>query len=414
MKAALDAFDLKAAAARTGSAVLAKAERDALESQVQDLIEQIAQYEALKSGAVETLKARSLEELPSILIKARIASGLSQRKLAEMLGIKEQQIQRYEAENYASANLKRLVEIAGALGLEISEIAELRGSRAYQDVPGGKRSIDWAKFPISEMYSRGWFTDFFSGNLASALENGESLAQEFVRSVLPEPAPALLRSHVRSGSIMDPYALLTWQCRALTLASRRPLKATFRPSEVNPDWMKGLVQCSGHKDGPKRARQYLEESGIALVVVPHLAHTFLDGAALLHRGRPVIGLTLRHDRLDSFWFTLIHELIHVTRHLSKGRLEDIFDDLEAIADDIEKEADELAGNALIPDDLWETALARYIQTEESISDLAAELKISPAIIAGRIRRESNNYMILTDLVGKGVVRRQFEEVGFGQ
>jgi ribosome-binding protein aMBF1 (putative translation factor) len=126
LRAALQAWNGKEARERTSSAVLAKAEREALQSQVEDLLEQVSEYEALKSGAVGTLTARGLEELPGILVRARIAGGLSQRQLAEKLGLKEQQIQRYEAENYATASLKRLVKIAEALDLEISETAVLR------------------------------------------------------------------------------------------------------------------------------------------------------------------------------------------------------------------------------------------------------------------------------------------------
>ena len=125
LKAALSAFDRKEAVERTRSRVLAKAEYAALESQVAELAEEVGEYEALKSGAVDNLKAESLEELPTILIKARIARGLSQRDLAEKLGLKEQQVQRYEADRYASASLRRIAEVAKALDLAISENAEL-------------------------------------------------------------------------------------------------------------------------------------------------------------------------------------------------------------------------------------------------------------------------------------------------
>ena len=89
------------------------------------LSEQIREYEELKSGAVDVLKAESLDELPGILIRARIARGLTQAQLAERIGVKEQQIQRYEAEEYGSASLRRLIEISNALELEISETAQL-------------------------------------------------------------------------------------------------------------------------------------------------------------------------------------------------------------------------------------------------------------------------------------------------
>jgi ribosome-binding protein aMBF1 (putative translation factor) len=121
LKAAAASFDMSEATKRIGSKAFAKAELDALKSEVEVLSAQIADYEALKSGSVTVLEANSLEELPSILIRARIARGFSQRELADKIGVDEQQIQRYEAGNYASASLGRLGEIAKALGLNVYE-----------------------------------------------------------------------------------------------------------------------------------------------------------------------------------------------------------------------------------------------------------------------------------------------------
>lgn len=123
---AVETFNLEESTARVGSDALAKAELQALRSEVDVLTKQIREYDALKSGSVTVLKADTLQELPSILIRARIAKGLSQRELAQILGVKEQQIQRYESEEYASASLRRLVQIADALQLNISEVAELK------------------------------------------------------------------------------------------------------------------------------------------------------------------------------------------------------------------------------------------------------------------------------------------------
>ncbi|MFB2836544.1 helix-turn-helix domain-containing protein [Floridanema evergladense] len=101
--------------------ILRKAEADALQSQLSELRKQIEEYEALKSGQSTVLELNSLEELPRALIKARIAAGFSQKELADRLGIKEQQIQRYEDTEYASASLARLREVSQALGIKIRE-----------------------------------------------------------------------------------------------------------------------------------------------------------------------------------------------------------------------------------------------------------------------------------------------------
>ena len=96
--------------------LIAKAQEDALRSQIEDLQRELRDYESLLSGGFRTDELQAIAHLPAMLIKARIARGLSQKDLAERLGLKEQQIQRYEATEYASASLTRIREVAGALG----------------------------------------------------------------------------------------------------------------------------------------------------------------------------------------------------------------------------------------------------------------------------------------------------------
>jgi ribosome-binding protein aMBF1 (putative translation factor) len=127
-------YDMNEAAKRIGSLTLARAELAALQSQIDELAGQVCEYEALQSGAVNILQAKSLSELPTIFIKARIAQRLSQRALAEKLGLKEQQIQRYESEEYATASLRRLTEVAKALNLNLTEVAEF--NRRLSSVKG--------------------------------------------------------------------------------------------------------------------------------------------------------------------------------------------------------------------------------------------------------------------------------------
>ncbi len=105
-------------------------QRDALRSQAEDLRVEIAEYEQLRSGSVSTLEAHSLGELATILIKARIARGWTQRQLADALGVAEQQVQRYEATAYRSASLARICNVAAALDIAVTERAVLGKSDA--------------------------------------------------------------------------------------------------------------------------------------------------------------------------------------------------------------------------------------------------------------------------------------------
>ncbi|HEU0178345.1 MAG TPA: helix-turn-helix transcriptional regulator [Blastocatellia bacterium] len=91
------------------------AQRDAMASQLKTLRREIKEYERLRSSRRRQINPEEIAELPRKLIRARIAAGLSQRELAERLGLKEQQIQRYEATNYETASLKRVIEVARAL-----------------------------------------------------------------------------------------------------------------------------------------------------------------------------------------------------------------------------------------------------------------------------------------------------------
>lgn len=101
--------------------LLLKAEHEGINSQLTDLCAEIKEYEELREGkyAIPTLDL--FIEFPLILIKARIAKGLTQKKLAERLGLKEQQIQKYESTEYTSASLSRVREVAEALGIKLAD-----------------------------------------------------------------------------------------------------------------------------------------------------------------------------------------------------------------------------------------------------------------------------------------------------
>jgi transcriptional regulator with XRE-family HTH domain len=124
-----------ASAAENGSGdgsvhpLLLQAQRDALQSQHDDLCRELAEYEALRSGKQTVLEVNSWAELPQALIRARIGAGLSQKDLAERLGLKEQQIQRYESTSYSGASFERLSEIIQALGLTVREEVFLPGAQ---------------------------------------------------------------------------------------------------------------------------------------------------------------------------------------------------------------------------------------------------------------------------------------------
>ena len=96
-----------------------KAQRQALAAQLDELRQDVRAYLELRSGEVRTFEINSLAELPRVLISCRIASGMTQRELAERLSLKEQQIQRYETQEYQGASFERIADVADAIGIEV-------------------------------------------------------------------------------------------------------------------------------------------------------------------------------------------------------------------------------------------------------------------------------------------------------
>jgi HTH-type transcriptional regulator/antitoxin HigA len=119
------AANLRDKVAKGRGSKLLQLELDAVNAQADDLRAEVAEYELLRSGAVSSFDAGSLPELATLLVKARIARGWTQRQLADVLGIAEQQVQRYEATGYQSASLARICDIANALNVTITERAVL-------------------------------------------------------------------------------------------------------------------------------------------------------------------------------------------------------------------------------------------------------------------------------------------------
>lgn len=383
---------------------LRKIEASALESQIAEIDREIADYDLLKSGSVTFAESYALADLPRILVQARIAQGLSQTELAERLGMKAQQVQRYEATEYMSASLARLIEIADILKVRVSQSFSAARAPAENSLFAWSNAsdVDWTRFPLKEMARRGWL---------KGRDLVEAARIYFLEAAGPQFATALHRKKVRSGNPPNEFALLAWQARVLELARISQSTDQFGDFALKDSWLSELVSLTRDKEGPRKARDLLRENGIMLVIERHLPGTYLDGAAMISpQGWPVVALTLRYDRLDNFWFVLFHELGHVFLHLYTSMRLDFFDEEDGTdGDGVEREADAFSLDWLMPDAAWKQCLSRFALTEEAVRIDAENLGIDPSIIAGRIRKERNNYLILNDLIGLGTVRSQFAD-----
>ena len=270
-------------------------------------------------------------------------------------------------------------------------------------------SYDPAKFPIKEMISRGYF-EGFRGTLREARDNAEELIRSFMRGIHLHPTQqARLRApmHQSGTRLMDEYALLAWHVAVLKKARQIKFKSVYVKGSLTDERLKELARLSRFEQGPRLAQEFLADIGIALVFETHFNKTYLDGAAMFDGDRPVVALTLRHDRLDNFWFALMHELVHVKEHLGPDRsfIADNLEDKIHQQSKEEREADEGAREILIPHAEWLASDLMNSPTMDAAVALADKLRIHPTIVAGRVRFESGNWRLLSSI--KAEVRCQF-------
>ncbi len=295
-----------------------------------------------------------------------------------------------------------------SIGLKIPAEILLAGNESE---PKETFDLNWKSFPILDMIKLGWI----NATLKEAREKPEDIIQNFFSPLknkghFPLFCKRTLHSRAKRG--FNESALMAWAARVLMRAEEEPLKEKYKPETITKIFITELAQLSSKKNGPIAAKELLNKNGISLIIERHLPGTQLDGASMMAFDKhPVIGLTLRHDRLDNFWFTLLHELGHVSLHLIKE--DEIFiDDIDFAyhEDPKEKEADRFAREAFIPRTIWRRSDAYRKRSTAAIKNFAKENKIHSAIIAGRIRYETRDFSILNDLIGNKEVHQLFPEI----
>ena len=309
-------------------------------------------------------------------------------------------------------NRKRLLSLTmmRALHAGLGIPAEVLLQQPGKELP--PRRYDPKDYPFSEMVKCGYFGGW-RGDSRTAKDSAEELlAGLFAPFDGHMSQPVYCR---RADLEIDTHALAAWQARALALVQDQDLPPYDANNGVDDAFLSKVIRSSYYAEGPRLVPELLRRRGIHFVLLPHLAKTYLDGACFLSpAGHPVIGLTLRHDRLDNFWFTLVHELAHLKLHVHQDGPA-FFDDTEHDAceddDPREVEANAFARDRLIPDIDWERDGPRLLvsNNDQDVFDLAERLEIAPAIVAGRIRWERRDYAVFSHLIGNRQARRLFPD-----
>lgn len=278
--------------------------------------------------------------------------------------------------------------------------------------PKNGEAVNWDSFPVQEIVKRKWVTGF----------DPKTQAEEIIRSLSSLSSSddylfgenvACFRKGNRSNDKNDLYSLQAWILGVLYEAEKIEASIIYKKNVLDLNFISKVAQFSVIEKGPVVVQDFLLNKGIKMVVVSHFKRTYLDGCVLIDKnGTPIIALSLRYDRIDNFWFTLSHELAHLIlghAHTTNGKC--IIDDLDLrdALDENELEADKVAQEGLIPNKLWDNHPARLTRKVQDVVDLAQKADIHPAIVAGRIRFENNNYKILHRHVGHKKVRKLFSD-----
>ena len=342
---------------------------------------------------------------PISAIKFRMdQERLTQRDLVPIIG------SRSKVSEVLSGKRDLNIKMIRALHTHLNIPAEILLKESTLSTLDDPEDIDYEQFPVQEMIQSGAFDGI---NIEKTKDKAEELVRGLIQIIGCDTyIPCVQYRKTKSSRLnskMNPYALQGWFLHLLYEATKIQITNEYKPGTVNKDFISTLVHLSTLDDGPKLAQEFLMKNGIILIILHHYKNTYLDGAACITaKNQPIIGLTLRFDRLDNFWFNLLHELGHITKHLTAGNA--IADDMslrrETSSDDIEREADEFAENAFFT----ETYNLRHQEfiTREEIFEYAQKNNIHPSIIAGNIQYHKSNYRIFSNLVGRGQVRRLFD------
>lgn len=372
---------------------LLKLELDSLNVFLNELIEERDEFLEISQNFKHRIPVKKeARKHPENLVYIRIANDISQEDIASLLNVSIEEVKRQEEYLYRNLDSISLFKINDFLEEKISDSLTVHTSPIY-----------WDKFPIKEMLKRKWL---LSGNIDPISAIKARFTDLFGNE---QYELALHRKFHFNGNSPNEYSLLAWQIQVLSKA--KEITKQYKIPKFNKDtsWLNQLASISTSPKGPLEAQEFLLSKGIILIVEPHLPSTYLDGAAMLlpNTSIPVIGLTLRQDRLDNFWFVLFHELGHIFLHLNAERTAIVDEDIGIATDQIEIEADNFALNNLIPPEQWDMCMCRFYINEDALNEDAKNLNIHPSIIAGRIRKENNDYQIFNGKIGLKQVRKLF-------
>ena len=331
----------------------------------------------------------------SIIRKAMNARGWRQADLAFILGIPASVV------SDLVTGKRRITPptargLADAFGNEPEEWVKLQAiydatkEVLKSDDLRARKSRLLHRVPVPQIINRGWLTD------TNNIDTLEAQILEFynVKSIDDiGPQSYAARKSTNGGDLTSEQ--LSWFIRAKNLAEYLPIKRKFN----RQSFKKLLDDLELLRLEPEEARKVpkvLEQHGIRFFIIEHLRSSKIDGVCFwvgAKQDQPVIVLSMRYDRVDWFWFTLVHELAHVYHgHGKEYTLLDtslVGKDAQPKSEKIEEErlADDFASEYLIESEELEDFIGRQhpLYSDIQIRGFADRMNVHPGIVIGRLQ-----------------------------
>ncbi|SFI15512.1 helix-turn-helix domain-containing protein [Planctomicrobium piriforme] len=240
--------------------------------------------------------------------------------------------------------------------------------------------------PVREMESRGWIQK------TSTPEELEVELRRFFDTDTLDPPPSLFAATRKTDSIDDLTPIQRAWCFQVRRIAKNQLVTPYSEDRM-PECIKALRKLAAFPQEARKVSNVLSEYGIRFVIVAPIASCKIDGVAMwLDDTSPVIGMSVRFDRIDSFWFTLFHELSHI-QHRDALSVDDNLVGAEAFAIErpaIEQRANKEASKMLIETEVLDSFIKRVspLYSKDRINQFARKVQIHPGIVVGQLQHRA--------------------------
>jgi len=345
---------------------------------------------------------------PGQLIEEALkAKGWTQRVLSIVLGMDETGVNKIIGNKRpVTADMALMLEevlgISAERFMELQQTYDLAKARitARPDPKRATRAQLFSGLPVTEMIKRGWLN---VDNIKDVPAIETELARFFKASTIDdiEVLPHAAKKTEVVGGITD--VQLAWLYRVRQIASELIVAKYSQLSALS--CIKKLSGLLYSREEARKVPKILAEAGIRFVIVESLPSAKIDGVCFwLNENAPVIGMGMRYDRIDNFWFVLRHELEHVIQRHGQDKavldteLEGVNAGVGTEIPEEERIANRAAADFCVPSKMMKAFVDRKSPyfAEQDILAFSSMTKVHPGLIAGQIRHITGRYNLFAN------------------